>query len=440
MSSQWFFALILTFISSFAAAQTFDPSCLPGGAKKQSADELKGEINNFLARKGVSPFHVACRGENDMNNPLSTGIGKLGMPSMDSNGNLGKDFFLAVLEKIENFGQENIQMAENLEKCLTTKNAGPQCDVAKTWTDVELPAYVAEARYHLSLASNVDSVGSNDLYFPNSRLRTLRSYKAEDWQKLDPDEIAKANGVLKDYMAKAREITHEQKDGAGIIERTNFLDSKIREPRFAHLVRYRKMIGELPLLNYIHSPKPTRGEVAAAAVKVKFNAKAELEKIKKLKEELIRNPRVLMTDLLYTMNYSSQVEEVLLENPKWCVIGAAALETKGNREIAGAIALTLPLLAASFLAPPIAIPVGAAAGAGIALDAHNEYKETQQRLLSSVYSDNGEADNNELRMSRKNRNMAVVMAPFGAGIRPAAAAMRAKTLALKTTKILSASK
>ncbi|MES2767989.1 MAG: hypothetical protein V4596_02495 [Bdellovibrionota bacterium] len=418
-----FLILVSIFLSigSYAkdVAYLLDCPIADSPVRKLTSQELISNINDYLVQKEVSPFPYACQKKGDLKNMSATGIGHRNIPSQDSQGNLSRDFFLILLTKIENYIKDNINLTSNIEGCLGNSKSHAECKEILNWAKKVVPLKVQEARYHLSLGTERDAATATQLYFPNTRLDTLRSFKETPWQRLTPKEIQSANAALKEYMDKGRAITHREMKGENVVERVAFLDSRIRDIRFEHMTAYRALIGEMPLMNYITSANPSFTEIKNAARKTHDNALKELAKIQKLKAELKANPRVLYNDLFYAVNYSNLYEETLLENPRFCPLGAAIFRTNDNRVLGNAIAIGAPLLVASFLAPPAAAVVGGlVAGAAFAAQSQHQYSQTKQRNLGKVFSENGEVENEELRQDKKYRNLDLVMFPLsglGAG-------------------------
>ncbi|MES2802241.1 MAG: hypothetical protein V4654_07095 [Bdellovibrionota bacterium] len=358
-----------------------------------------------------SPFALACKGRDAIKYPLRTGVGSMGMAALDSEGNKASDFFVDFLSEIEIYGNENIRITKLIEACLTNKINDPDCAVVLEWSNIDLPKYVDRARYHLALSADTNAATGAELYFLNTKLKPIRSYKFIPWDPLTKEEIEFSNKDLAYINRRARELTQLQLPKAGVLDRMVLTDKKIRDVRVRHLLKYRKMIGEVPLINYLTSAKPNHREIINAAVSTRIYAEKEIEKIKALKREVIDNPYNLKGQLLYTINYTVQLEELLKKKPEYCALGAYYYKTKGNIETSNVIITAVPMLAACFLAPPLGVALGAAVGAGYIIDSQYELKETEQRMLGR-FNGSGAADNNELRQAQDARDFQLFIAPL----------------------------
>ena len=73
------------------------------------------------------------------------------------------------------------------------------------------------------------------------------------------------------------------------------------------------------------------------------------------------------TDALPLLNYGSALEEVLLESPELCGLATSMLYTMSSRQLGNSIAIGLPILAASLLAAPVVVALGASVAVGTAV-------------------------------------------------------------------------
>jgi hypothetical protein len=98
------------------------------------------------------------------------------------------------------------------------------------------------------------------------------------------------------------------------------------------------------------------------------------------------------------MQYRSIVEELLLKNPENCGMGASLVYMMNTVNQEDSLAIGLPIMAASFLAPPmIAIAAGSGTtGIVFAYDSYADFKNKENQFIGYIYGDKMNSEYSEL--------------------------------------------
>lgn len=402
-----------------------------------------------------APFNYACKNRRSTVGRPPTGLFKREVPQTDNKGNTSRAFLKIVEAKIRKKIDENRNMAKAITTC--TNSDKPQCKDIRVWVETALPEFVGQARFHLSVAQspyekktwfNIASLSSN------SDLDPLGMPKLRSWSPLSPDEKKLADETLKEYIHTVK----AEYPGAVKLERSEALIVL----RFQHFEQYQAMMAQLPFLQYISSEKPTTDEVLAAAKELEKNIALEEKELDKISEVLKKEPKdptePLDPKALTLLKYTTQVEEALLENSKYCAIATSLVYTGDNRELGNTLALSLPILAVSMAAPPVAAALGASMamgmgiglgagavmGAGFIYDSQRVLDQERVRSFSQFYGGPENLEAERVRLAEADRDFQIISFPLnfaGAGVGSLAKQALVKTGAIKAaSKIKLASK
>lgn len=396
-----------------------------------------------------APFNYACQNPKSTVGRPQTGLFKREVPETDGNGNTSRAFLKIVEAKIRQKIDENRNMAKAISNC--AKSNESQCREIRSWVETALPEFVGQARFHLSLAqSHFETKTWVNLTstFVNTNLNPLGTPKFRSWSRLSPEERIVAEKRMEKYIG---EIKAEQPN-ASESERLETL----LVLRYQHFEQYHAMMSQLPFLQYISSEKPKPQEVLAAVKELENNIALEEKELDKITQALEKNP--MDPKALTLLKYTTQVEEALLENSKYCAIATSLAFTLDNRELGNILGLSLPILAVSIAAPPVAgvlgastamgtgISVGAGAilGAGFIYDSQKYLDQERVRSFSQFYGGPENLESERVRLAESERNFQIITFPLnfvGSGIGIAARRAMVKSDAIKTaSKIKLASK
>jgi hypothetical protein len=412
----------------FFGASCFAEPC----DQTDSAQKLAKTVAQANDKLEKSPFLVACKEPPDLlKNRPKTGLFVRSVMSQDQKGLQTKELLRRVLQKVKDRIAASENQIKNIITCLGRST--PECAELKNWADVELPKYVKESRYHLSLAQSSHELktwlGSASSKV-NEELDTLGSYKLNKWDALTEEEKDKSQKQLNDYKKEISAVADAKVKSKEICKlcKEKFSSDALIAVRLQHFQEYHRMISELPVLQYLKSAKVTNADLKTAFSKMQEDLNEEKNQIKELEDQLNQNP--LPTDVLKILNYNSFVEETLLEDDRYCGLATSLLFTMSNREIGNGLAIGLPIMAASFFAAPAVIAlggsaalatatsvgVGAVGGGAFTLKSYNEFKETQSRALGHIYGDSLGSDQIAMDMSSRRLTYDVVTLPVGFGL------------------------
>ena len=410
-------------------------------------------LNDIVERDETSPFRVACHEPPGLlRQRPPTGLFRREVPAQDRNGRRTRDFLGRIRERVQQKIAENRNMLRSLETCLARTRATEGCEELHTWADRELPAYVAEARQHLALAQTEHQVSTwfsrpnRDL---NASLAPQGTEKMVPWAPLNETERAQAQARMQGYHQDIRtEVERRMADGrlpqprasrhrasaSGAsgrfsTEADRFAADAMLAQRFMHAQSYHAMISEIPLLQYLSSAQPSREEILAGVRKMLDNLRDEDRMADQAWRDLEQAPTgEIPPSSLHFLRYQSMVEEELVREPADCGLITSVSYTQFNRELGTGLAIGLPILAASFLAPPLAaFGIGAAAGLGFAYESQRELDRTRTIAFSQLYADPAQGETREVEAVGRARDMNLILLPLSLG----GAAAATRTIAVR---------
>lgn len=422
------FIIILLIVLFSTTEALSDPCGLTKDIHYQSKQLI--EINDKLED---SPFILACKKPQGLlKNRPKTGLFRREVIESDSQGALTRELLEKVIHKIKDRIDGTRNQIQNIEKCLHVDQ--PKCEELNNWTTVELPKYVKKARYHLSLAQSQTEVRSwfkNASYGINENLNTLGGYKLNEWSPLTKEEKMRAYKQLKVYRLKIRDDAIKDavnnKNCKTCIHR--FSEDTLLAIRFQQFQKYQQMIAEVPLLQYLTGPEVNTHELISAFNKMKMNLDKEEKLIEEYENMLNRNGS-LPAESLKILNYSSQLEEVLLEENQYCGLATSLVYTLGNVQLGNSLAIGLPILISSFYSAPFIALLGGTATAGtafgigsgiitggaFALKSYKDFEVIQQRTLSHLYGDPSGKELMDLERANRQSKYDTVTLPVGFGL------------------------
>lgn len=344
-----------------------------------------------------SPFNEACHEPGALRGRPATGLFVRGYPEADAQGRRSAEFLSDVVGLAVQKLDRDLTFAENLRAC----NGGPRQDTAEcaelqAFVKIQIPQLLKDVRFHLSVAQSPRDLnsgfGQTDTA-PNYRMRALGTVKLKSWERLNEEEYALAKKTLKSYQDEI--IRHhlaawKREKYTGSYGERQVIKASLIQVRFQHFQQYRSFMAAAPFLQYFTHADPTVDEVLAAFAEFERSAQQEKNLLTGYLHDLAtagfvgaaagRTDEIVGTIL----QYSAYVEFALMENPGFCGLAASLIYTQSNRALGTAIAVGLPLLAASFLMPGIAAyPLGIVVGAYFALDSYRNY-QTQKTRAGSV--------------------------------------------------------
>ncbi|MBL7542850.1 MAG: hypothetical protein JNL11_03495 [Bdellovibrionaceae bacterium] len=349
----------------------FEAAC---NISETDSDELKSQKLNSLKGK-----------------PITTGL-RTTIPFVDSAGNLSQDFFKKVLAKIQKRRKFNKVLALKIANCSIEGNTNlDDCKSVRSWTENQLPQIIRLARYNLALAHhspNASLLGTKEELNLNLELDSKKSSKEVPWEALNLEEIKIAEAGFKSIQSEVGSNVSSRSKGLNKSERENLYLADLLRVRHTHYMIYLSFMGINPIMQYLKSPNPTNSEIHIAAKTVLENLEKENQLLSKI-ENAVEKPysvgrsgtKSFDSQVLDLLSYRTEVEEVLLEDPKYCGLGVSLHQVKSNRQTTVALA-GLPILAASFLVPPL---YGLAIGA---LSAGYFVYDSQGRLDDNLAREN----------------------------------------------------
>lgn len=434
--------LALAFLSVFVSAPAW--SVLPVECIHTAGTPGFGRNFNDIAaaveEAEVAPFAYACQEPGAIDGRPKTEHLSRKIPKQDAEGQKTTALLERLLKKIEDRVSENENMANVLNECLSPRQAHPTCKDAQIWAQETLPKTVNEARYHLALSQSPASLrtwlqdSSEKL---NSDLDSPGIYKEIAWEPLTESERKVAQKSLNEYRAEIEAETRKLHPNKNSKEYKEMVSDSILKVRYVfHHKQYQGIIAELPFLQYISSANPSPQHIREASQKLLANIQREKEFLKDMRAHLDqakandhcsrekikmranrRKCENISHELLRLLNYSSLLEETLLENPEYCGLATNLVYTSLSREIGNTVLVGLPIMAISFIAPPAVALVGGL-GAGGAFIAYSqiELNRTKKRSLSQVYADPASGELEDLKMLEDQRNLGIITLPLGLGL------------------------
>lgn len=476
MHRAWFFlftslisTVLLGLAPQSARADFFQEECLaePGLLSADFSNSRLRQID--LAAKEAradaekSPFRFACQGPGLLRGRPETGLFHREVPFSDSKGRSSADFLKRVGDRvIEAMGFEEWKLAQH-ERCLSGKSPATDedCVLAFKWLNEELRPLVKSARMNLALAQTVGEVQTASFQrastVPNLALSSLGTQKIESWEKLTEAERIRAQTILSEYRVDIeREAAKEIL--AGSLTKTDigrFKNDSLLVARYGHGLLYVENLSQFPILQFLRSATPTQGDVVAAlrtmqkhlAADRKFAENALAASQRTFREVSGRSGvgrrktalSSMEPDALGLLEFTSYVEEELLNSPHDCGLVTSLQYTKENRELGNSLAIGVPLIVASFALPVAGqalagSALGAATGVGFAVQTKFDRDMAAQRFASKIEALD-EADYKKLDQADRNFKIALVLGPVAGAAAPVArVGFRAAKLGLKLSK------
>lgn len=378
-------------------------------------------LSRLAHAEDSSPFSYACREGIDWKGAPKSGFLTLKAPLADQgHSEIAFQFLDELARRIQRRIDESEKLAQNIQHCAGEEKPNQPCQELLRWVDVEVPHYVQEARFHLSLAQSPHDLKTwlgRARHDPNSELTTWALYKETPWDSLSEEERRNALNSLNSYQLKIHQgfLQQREKDQVKDEDWREFAHANLLQVRVEHFLRYQMLLGSVHLLQYLHSENPDRNEVLRAVAEMRRALGLEEERFRQLfaryKTGVLRG--YVAAEGISFMHYRSLTEELLLEEPQYCRIAAGLQSHQDYREIRSALAVGLPILATSFLAPPlVAIAVGAGAGGYFAYQSQVDFREDANRNLGHIYGDPKGLDLAQTSALRRQRDFNVATLPL----------------------------
>lgn len=346
-----------------------------------------------------APFTEACQTPGSLQGRPVTGLFVRTYPEADTQGLRSADFLTNVVDLAVQKLDRDLTFVENLKTCAEPSRAQTeQCAELTAFMKVQIPQLLKDVRFHLSVAQSPKDINSGfgqTSTTPNYRMRALGTVKLKSWERLDKEEYELAQATLKSYEQEI--IQHHlaawnQEKYTGRYGERQAIKASLIQVRFQHFQQYRSFMAAAPFLQYFSTANPTVEEILAAFSEFEQNAKIEKSLLSGYLRDLslpgfVSSSAGLTDEIVGTiLQYSTYVEFALMENPKFCGLATALIYTQSNRMLGTAIAVGLPLLAASFLMPGMAAyPLGIIAGAYFAYDSYKNYQTQKTRAGSTLF-------------------------------------------------------
>jgi hypothetical protein len=407
-------AFLLFLTALLLQTRLFAAECLDSNPQKNL--KAIGAVHQVYEE---SPFMVACKEPKGLlSGRPQTGLLKRSMIENDSHGRTSRDFLKRVLQRIKLRVEESTNQIHNIEKCMGS--ASPACVEIQQWVKNDLPRFLKSARYHLSLAqspSQIDSWDGRSSKRINEDLESLGSYKFQNWSPLTKAELDRAHQQLASYHSQILAEMKTRKELQGCSKcQAKFITDSTLSVRYQHYMTYRQMMGELPLLQHLKGPDVTESDLKSAFQTMKSNLSKETQNLENY-QHILDSPGPLSTDALEILNYSSEVEEELMNDNRDCALASSLVFTRSNRQIGNALAVGLPILAVSFFAPPaLGLLMGVGAGSTFAFASYQNFQRAQVQSLGHIYGDSLHTDLTTLESTSKQKNYDVVTLPLGLGL------------------------
>lgn len=320
------------------------------------------------------------------------------MPKEDNTHNVTtQDLLSLLIQKISERIENSETLLNDLEYCL---NNGEEqsCFEINQWFKHQVPRYVTELRISAALAQSPyyylswRQLPKSDV---NRNLNMRGIYKEVSWDDLTEKELSAVQSLLNRYIENIeREVDRLVQEGKISPDQVeSYKDEKLVYYRYQHYLRYQFLLGEVHFFQYLSQARPQDSDFLEALGEMK----RVLDKEKKLFltrkrefEVMSRQKRDYTGSVLQLMDYSSLLEEVLLENPHYCNLATALMQYRSKKELKNSILTGIPLLVVSFILPPItSIVVGLAVGGVFAFMSYKEFDDAKTRYLGHVYAKNG---------------------------------------------------
>ncbi len=405
-----------------------------------------------------SPFSNACQRPGVFRDRPPTGIFRRAIPLQDSRGNLSADFLRQVAESVLGSMSDEESRLTRIRDCLDgkTNQSSSACSDIQAGIKTILLPLVKKARMHLALAQTVGQIRTAALkradLQPNSNLSSLGTQKETSWKPLVPNELEKANLILKQDIETA-EAEANRLIATGSLKTTDkhrFINDTILSARFTHGLLYVELLSRHPILQYLESAAPADAEIAAAISRMLKNLnddRAYAEKALKAANETsaYSAPRgirfktgpitELPADALGLLDFTSHVEFVLQTSPRFCGLAASLHYTKEDRSFGNGLAIGVPLIAASLALPIMGqwmagSALGFTTGVGFAVQSKFDRNLAASRFISKLEAESSD-EYNDLDRADRDYKIALALGPVAALASPA---LQVATVGLRASR------
>lgn len=261
---------------------------------------------------------------------------------------------------------------------------------------------IEEARFHLALAQGPQDFNTNMGVTNrgiNKKMTTTGVYKEIPWAPLTSTEEKNAQDLFKQYKEQITVNIKKQNIKPDSHPGRKLRQKNLKDLFTQHWEKYRDVMAQVPLIQFISSAHPSDAEIAQAAQKQEELAKKELTQIQEWKKTLERGDdnQPIDPQIFGALDYRLLVEEVLLMNPEYCSVAASTLEAREQRQLGNTLAVVGPLLAASIVLPPAGgVALGLAATGGMAYVSYSEFQNARMLALSEIVAEKGALDPTQL--------------------------------------------
>lgn len=475
---------ILCLSASMSRADEFFPFCDPesGLLTHQFSPQHLEAISSAAQAAEVAPFATACDDPELLKDRPKTGLFHRSIPNADKKGRSSKDLLNLVGESAASDLEGEDGFLKAVEDCLAKPFKPAQCptnfsEIVRDWKAAFLKE-VAGARMDLALSQNAKDYGT---LLTRSAEQTLNfsldargTQKETSWKSLSKPERESAVEILEQYISEAKaQASKSHKPGSS--EYIKFVNDAVLGARLKNGYNYLNTISRMPLLQFMESESPSDQEILNAVKTMRSHISTDLNSVKALLQttnqthhvvqrlgglEPIKYPiREIDPKVLGLLDYSTQLEKVLMENPKFCGLATSLFYTKENRKLGNDLAIGIPLavtaIAVPFFTPwVIGAGVGALVGSVAVIEsklnrdeaAHRfmtvvEYENVQQEKTSDAYAKLAQADKEFIVslilppagaiLGGAGKTVQVTRAAIGLGARMSANAIEKSTIALK---------
>lgn len=390
------------------------PDCDPSPEAIFSPYEMNRlkQISEVLDEVEAPPFAKACHEPPGLlRGRPETGLFRRSLPETDAKGHSTREFLKELSERAISDLEGEKGFLEAIDSCLRGKEnkSSDVCAVVFEW-ESSLAETVRGARIDLALsinASQYDTLMKKSGHVgANHRLDAHGTFKKENWKPLDKSETELTATILRDYQAEAASEAEKRGHKPGSETYKRFVSDAILGARLKNWANYAKVISTHPVLQYITTSPVDRTELLSAVKNLRSHldqdikmAKDKLQLLQKAGAPIYgRTPglsgvqlgnRELLTptDALALLDFTPQLETLLLEKPEYCGLATSLVFTKDNRKLGNQLALGIPIAAAAIALPfftpwIVGASFGAAAGGVAVLETKLERDQAFHRFLT----------------------------------------------------------
>jgi hypothetical protein len=179
--------------------------------------------------------------------------------------------------------------------------------------------------------------------------------------------------------------------------------------RIKNWASYAKVISTHPILQYITSAPLNRTELIAAVKVLRGHLEQDIQMAKEKRTLLEKTSTPVHgrsgvrvgkrdlptpTDALALLDFTPQLENLLLEKPEYCGLATSLVLTKDNRKLGNQLAIGIPIAAAAIALPfftpwIVGASFGAAAGGMAVVETKIERDHAFHRFLSVLEHETG---------------------------------------------------